>query len=358
MTWPQRKNNKRKLIFAAGAALGIGTAAVLLRRSQADLTGSVVLITGGSRGLGLLMAREFALQGCRIAVCARDIKELDRARQDLEAHGAEVLALSCDVTDREQVDWLIRDTLRHFGRIDILVNNAGVIQVGPIQNMTHEDFDKAMSVIFWGMLNPTLAVLPGMLERKSGRIVNITSIGGKVSVPHLLPYNCAKFASVGLSEGLRSELRGQGIRVTTVVPGLMRTGSYRNAYFKGRQAREHAWFGLGASLPVISMNAERAARQIVRATRRGEPERVLSWPANVLARFHGLFPGTTADLLGLINRLVLPSPASASTHSVRGAEVQEGTQSRLFSALTTLGRNAAEQFHQHPGPQSELVETH
>src|SRR5450759_4776995 len=114
-------------------------------------------------------------------------------------------------------------------------------------------FELAMDVMYWGVLYPTLAVLPQMREHKRGRIVNITSIGGKVSIPHLLPYNSAKFAAVGLSEGLRAELAMDGVTVTTIVPGLMRTGSHINAYFKGKQEREYTWFALGASLPVISM---------------------------------------------------------------------------------------------------------
>jgi short-subunit dehydrogenase len=211
--------------------------------------------------------------------------------------------------------------------VDILVNNAGTIQVGPFESMTTKDFEDAMRVMFWGMLHPTLTVLPDMLGRRSGRIVNITSIGGKVSMPHLLPYGCAKFAAVGLSEGLRAELKSQGIRVTTIVPGLMRTGSFLNAFFKGRQEKEFRWFSLGATLPLISMDAKRAARQIVDATRRGQAERVLSLPAGLLADFHGQFPGLTADLLALANRFVLPRAEGGRAEPVRGMDVRARSRS-------------------------------
>jgi NAD(P)-dependent dehydrogenase (short-subunit alcohol dehydrogenase family) len=346
------RKRSRILITAAGVGLGIAASRMLLARRGQDLNGRVVLITGGSRGLGFLLAREFAGKGCRVAICARNSEELERARHDLEEGGAEVLAVPCDVTQRVQVDQLIEETLRRYGAIDILVNNAGIIQVGPVDSMTYEDFDEAMAVMFWGVLHLTLAVLPHMRERKSGHIVNITSIGGKVSVPHLVPYNCAKFAAVALSEGLRAELRPQALRVVTIVPGLMRTGSYQNAFFKGRPEKESAWFSLGAALPGISMDAERAARQIVRATERGESERILSWPAKVLARFHGLFPGTTADLLSLINRLILPPPGGEETGRIRGFEAQQRLDSRVVSALTVLGRKAADHFHQRPAPQT------
>lgn len=339
------------MLVGGGIALGLAGARALMRRRQSDLTGQVAVITGSSRGLGFVLAREFAREGCRIVLCARDRAELDRASSHIqEETRAEVLAVTCDVTDRDQVDDLIRQTKDRFGRIDILVNNAGRIEVGPLQSMTVEDFERALKVMFWGVLYPTLSVLPDMLARRSGRIVNITSIGGKVSMPHLIPYGCAKFAAIGLSEGLRAELKKEGIRVTTIVPGLMRTGSFLNASFKGHQEREYQWFSLGAAMPGVSMSAERAARQIVAATKRGSAERILSLPAVLLARFHGMFPGLTADLLSFANRLVLPRSAGGEKETRRGMEVHERARSRVHSALTGMGFSAAERFHQYPGP--------
>jgi NAD(P)-dependent dehydrogenase (short-subunit alcohol dehydrogenase family) len=338
-----------KTVLAA-AGLGLVGRELFARSREADLNGQVVLITGGSRGLGYLLASEFARHGCRLVICARDELELERARADLERQGAEILAIPCDIADREAVERLVAEATTHFGRIDILVNNAGIIQVGPLQSMTLGDFQAAMDVMYWGVVYPTLAVLPQMQARKSGRIVNITSIGGKVSVPHLVPYSCAKFAAVGFSEGLRAELARGGIGVTTIVPGLMRTGSHLNAYAKGQQEGEFVRFALAASLPLVSMDAERAARQIVEATRRGQAERILSAPANLMARFQGLFPGATADLLGLINRLLLPSSDGAGTAAARGMDIEQRLQSPLFERITGWGRSAARRFHEYPGP--------
>jgi short-subunit dehydrogenase len=229
--------------------------------------------------------------------------------------------------------------------------------------MTLTDYERAMGVMFWGAVYPTLAVLPSMIERRAGRIINITSIGGKVSVPHLLPYSAAKFAAVGFSEGLRAELAGKGITVTTIVPGLMRTGGYLNARFKGRRKEEFTWFSLSSTLPLLSMNAERAARQIVTAMKRGEAERILTFPAQLLARFHGLFPGATTDVLGLVNRLVLPDADGAEVETERGKEVNDQLQSPLLDTLTRLGYSAARRF-QHlegqnggPAPQPALRES-
>jgi len=267
-----------------------------------SLRGSVALVTGGSRGLGFLIAEELARKGCKLVLCARDVDELARASERLIANGVEVLAIPCDVSRREDVLHLIDAALERFGGIDVLVNNAGLIQVGPASAMEIEDFESAMAVNFWGAVYPTLAVLPLMRARGGGRIVNITSIAGKVAAPHLLPYDCAKFAMVGLSKGLRAELAKDRIAVTTVVPGLMRTGSSAYAELKGDVARELRWFDWMSDAPVTSMRARRAAKRIVAAAQRGTPEVVLGWQAKLLRLANDLAPGLVADLLGVINR--------------------------------------------------------
>jgi short-subunit dehydrogenase len=121
-----------------------------------------------------------------------------------------------------------------------------------------------------------------MRRRGFGRIVNIASIGGEAAVPHLVPYCVGKFALVGLSDGLRAELAQEGILVTTVSPGLMRTGSHLKALFKGRHRQEYGWFASAASAPVLSVSAEHAARIIVRACERGAAKVVIGLPARAL----------------------------------------------------------------------------
>src|SRR4051794_5475981 len=192
-------------------------------------------------------------------------------------------------------------------------------QVGPVEAMTISDYERAMRVMFWGTVYPTLALLPQFTSRKSGRVVNITSIGGKVAVPHLLPYTCAKFAAVGFSEGLHGELRESGVKVVTIAPGLMRTGSYLNADFKGDAEKESPRFGINSRMPGLNINGERAARQIADATSRGTAEKVLTTPANLLARAHGLAPGLTSEILGMVGSL-LPS-GDSKTHT-RGHETR------------------------------------
>jgi short-subunit dehydrogenase len=336
------------------ATLGAVAAFASARRvfaAESDLFGAVALVTGGSRGLGFLIARELAREGCRLAICARDADELERARLDLERRGAEVIAIRCDVADPVAAAALVQETERRLGPLDILVNNASIIQVAPIDALGVKDFQQALAVNFWGTVQPTLAALPGMRARRRGRIVNIASIGGKVSVPHLLPYGAAKFAVVGFSEGLAAELARDGVHVTTVVPGLMRTGSYLHAEFQGQPPAEFTWFALGSTLPGISMDAERAARRIVRALKRGELEPILSLPAQILARVHGLFPAATVGALALVNRL-LPRGDGIGAHA-RGLELQRASGAGALHVATSLGRAAAQRFHEYP-PSSRL----
>lgn len=307
------------LLATAAVAAGIALREALRRKREIDFKGRTVLITGGSRGLGLVLAREFAREGAHIALCARDDAELAQAKEDLEGHGATVFTVRCDLANKSEINAMVRRVIGHYGRIDVLVNNAGVIEVGPMDTMTDEDFDEAMNVHFWAPLHATTAALPDMRSRNQGRIVNITSIGGKVSLPHMLPYSVSKFAEVGLSEGLRAELMKDGIYVTTVCPGLMRTGSQDHADFKGDYRKEYTGFSLLAASPISSMNAQEAARQIVVATKQGDAEVVLSSQAQLLATFHALFPGVTADILGAIN-YVLPGPGRNGKNRVKGRD--------------------------------------
>ena len=204
-----------------------------MAESKTPFEGQTVVISGGSKGLGLALAEEFGRQGGHVVIFARNQDEVMQAAECLRWRGISAEAHACDVSDKEGVASMLREVeSSHYG-IDVLVNNAGVIHVGPAESMTAEDFEQALDIMLWGMVHATLAVLPGMKARRHGRVVNITSIGGKVSFPHVLPYATAKFAAVGFSEGLHSELSGTGVKVITVVPGFIRTASFLNADFYG-----------------------------------------------------------------------------------------------------------------------------
>jgi NAD(P)-dependent dehydrogenase (short-subunit alcohol dehydrogenase family) len=329
---------RRAHSIAAAAAAAAAAHRVSLRLRALELDGRVALVTGGSRGLGFAIARELVAAGAQVAVCARDEAGLERAR---EALGGRVLAVPCDVGDRAQVDALVSRVEAELGPVELLVCNAGVISVGPLGTQDVAEFELALATQLWGLVNCSLAVLPGMRERGEGRIANVTSVGGKISVPWLLPYCTSKFAAVGFSEGLRADLAGSGVRVTTVVPGLMRTGSYLAAFFRGdRPEREYALFAPLSATPVTTVGARRAARRIVTALRRGEPEVTIGLHAKLAARAAGAAPGLTAGLLGVTSRLL---PEIRGTGRRRGSEVDSPLDR---SPLLAFGRRAAADLNQ------------
>jgi len=333
-----RKLRALRLITGIGAV--VVARAVIRQRRRMDLAGKVVAITGGSRGLGLVLARELVQAGARVAICARDAEELERARIELAVIGGTVHASPADVTERDDITRFLTEVTDELGPIDVLVNNAGVIHVGPAETMSNADYEAALRTHLWAPLHAMQTVLPAMRQRGAGRIVNITSIGAKLPMPHLAPYTTSKFALYGLSSALRSELARDGVYVTTVVPGLMRTGSPRHATIKGQHRYEYAWFNIADSLPLASMSAERAARQILRACMYGDAEVVLSMPAKLAAAAHALAPNLVQDLLAVVARLL---PAGGSRVGIPGHEVESA---RAPSVLTTLGDAAARRNNQ------------
>lgn len=302
----------------------------------------VALVAGGSRGLGLLIARELLQRGHRVAVCARDADELDRALAWLGGDGVDTTV--CDVTDRAGIQAWVADVEERLGPVHVAITVAGVIQVGPGEDMTFEHFDQAIDIMLRGPINVARTVEPRMRARRSGRIGTVTSIGGMVSPPHLLPYATAKFGAVGFSDGLAASLAGSGVTATTIVPGLMRTGSQDQARFTGDAAKERAWFAVAASLPVLSMDAERAAARIVDGVLAGRPIVVLTPLAQVAIRVRGLAPGLTTVMMGLTNRL-LPR-ATGSTRDVSGAEARQRRTWPLVERLTALGRRAQARYNE------------
>ena len=328
-----RSSSKTGLILTGAGIAGIAAFTAWRRaRRRFEFRDKVVLITGGSRGLGLVLARELASQGAKLAICARDLDELERAAEDLKSFGADVFYAACDMRHQPEVERLVSQVRMHFGRIDALVNNAGVIQVGPLADQTQQDFEEAMQVHYWGPFYAIQAVLPEMRSRRDGRIVNISSIGGKIPVPHLTPYCSSKFALAGLSAAMGTELAKDNVYVTTVYPGLMRTGSHINAIFKGQNQIEFALFSIMNGLPLTSVSAENAARQIVSAARRGDAELIISVQAKVAAKMYALFPEFTSAVLELTNGF-LPGPGGIGTAHASGLESTSSTSPSLLTKL-------------------------
>ncbi len=180
-----------------------------------------------------------------------------------------------------------------------------------------------------------------MRQRQAGRIVNVASLGGKISAPHLLPCVTSKFAMVGYSEGLRTELTRHGIYVTTVCPGLVWAGSARQTLIRGQHEKEYAWFKTADSIPGLSVSAETCARQIVEACRYGRPEVIVSLPAKIAAIVQGVAPNTMAEILTAIN-YTLPDPAPGMVNERKqGKDAESPASQNLVTSLMdeAAGRN-------------------
>ena len=327
--------------LAGLSVLGLSLAWLARRARAMDLRGKVAVVTGGSRGLGLLMAEELVRQGARVAICGRDPGAVDRATRILSRHGADVLGEARDLGNAGDAVGFIDSVVARFGRIDVLVNNAGVIQVAPLDMVDAAKVDEAMRSNFWSAAHTTFAALPHL--GPDARIVNVTSVGGRVALPHMLGYTASKFAMVGFSEGLSAELRARGTLVTTVVPGPMRTGSFYNAEFLGRHKEEFAWFSVLSSLPVLSIDAKIAAERIVRAAREGRREVHLGLVGRLLPFVHGIAP----RLFGWISTAIagLLPPPGHSAERWKGREIDSTLHG---SFLLELGNRAARENNEEP----------
>jgi NAD(P)-dependent dehydrogenase (short-subunit alcohol dehydrogenase family) len=315
----------RVLLLSGAILLVIWLIARFIRTARYPLHDKVVLITGGSRGLGLVLARHVCAGGGNVAILARDPDELVRAKSDLVPRGGKVLAVECDLHDAGQIQLAVRKIIDRFARIDVLINNAGIIEVGPIEHMTPVDFERAMRLHFWAPFELISQIVPEMRIWGGGRIVNISSIGGKVAVPHMAPYSASKFALTGLSDALRAELARDNIYVTTVTPGMMRTGSHVNARFRGKHDSEFAWFAASTGAPLLSINADRAARKILAACRRGQPSLTLTFAARLQIVANALFPNLTGYAMQLVNRLLPESSPSEGNRSRAGSQLRRLT---------------------------------
>lgn len=314
-------------------------------QSSTHASGPVAVVLGASRGLGFLVARELVDRGHHVVVAARDGAEVDEAVADL-AHRGEVTGATCDVRDRHDVGELVGRVEHTLGPIEVLVTVAGIIQAAPAESLVLHEFEDAMDTMAWGPINAAMTVLPHMRRRGRGRIGTVTSIGGMVSPPHLLPYATAKFAAVGFSDGLAAALSGTGVTATTIVPGLMRTGGHEHARFGGGAVAEYSWFAPAASLPLVSVDADRAARRIVDAVLAGRPMVVLTPLAWLGIRVRGLAPGTTTRVMGLAGRLLPGPPPRAGARTVEGEQARSRVTSRVVHALTRLGDEAARRNHE------------
>jgi len=342
---------------SSGIALALAACATYLSApKQFNFRGKSVAITGRSRGLGFALARNLVQAGARVDLLARDAKELERAKSQLNgADEGEVIAIPCDVTQERELDRAMTQIVRAFGGIYVWINDAGSILVGPLRTMVQEDFEALLKTQIHAVWTSTQLLLPIFRKAGGGKIVNISSIGGKLAVPHLGPYSTAKFALVGLSSTTNAELASENIQVTTVFPGLMRVGSAIQAVVKGEHEEEFAWFALGSATPVISVSADNAARRILTAVARRDSQLVFSmskraatlvqaalpeftaWATQVAARMFPLGNSvagkTGAESTGFLKTL----PGSGVIEGLLEGQQRENNETRKADSLFNLG---------------------
>jgi short-subunit dehydrogenase len=334
-TWAKSSVMPFRLLLGGLALLTF----LFVHRPGRSLRGAVAVITGGSRGLGLALALELARQGAKLHLIARNVAELEMAAKKIRRHGAEVSVWPCDLRDEKMTAAVTESIGAEAGRLDLLINNAGTILVGPWETLDTRDFADAMALHFWAPFHTVRAAHP-YLTKSRGQVVNIVSIGGRVAVPHLASYTASKFALAGLSSAMQAELAGSGIGVTTVFPGLMRTGSHVNARFKGDVDREFTLFSFAATTPLTAINAQRAARQIIAAARRRTPTLTISWQAQMLTIVQALAPNFVARLTALISRLLPRSGGNKAPVSGRNCF------SSLPPLVSALGDRAAARLNE------------
>lgn len=230
-----------------------------------DLTDRVVLITGASSGIGRACAVEFHRAGARVVATARSLDRLEALASSLDSD--RVAPVAMDVTDRGQREQALNAARQRFGPIDVLVNNAGWASFTTVLRMPDEHLERMLAVNFVGAVAMIRAVLPGMIERGSGQIINISSVVGTQAIPRMTAYCATKAAMTSLSAGLRMELRGTGVDVLLVAPGSTKTPFFDAAATVDAEA---------SRLARTQYPPERVARAVVQSSRRRRREVTLT----------------------------------------------------------------------------------
>ena len=252
-----------------------------------------VLITGASQGIGKATALLFANKGYDLVLAARQSDRLEAAGEEIKNLGRQALTVPTDVRDPQQVKTLVDKALEHYGAIDVLINNAGIYASGSIENFSLDDWHQLIDLNLWGYIHMINALLPHMIERGTGTIVNLSSIGGKVPVPYLAPYNTTKFAVTGLTEAMHSELKPKGIHVCGIYPNLINSNFMERALFRGKDAEDagarRKQLEQVLSVPVVE-KPEDVAKAIWEGVKHQRAE-VMVGSANMSQAAYNLIPG-------------------------------------------------------------------
>ncbi len=265
---------------------------------------STALITGASQGIGKATALLFAKNGYDLIITARTKDQLDSTAEQIKSYGRQVLAIPTDVSDRAAVEELVKLGIEQFSAIDVLVNNAGICMSAPMAETSIDDWETIINVNLWGYIYTIKALLPHLIARKQGNIINVGSFGGKVPLPKMTAYCTSKFAITGLTETLRLELEPQGIHVSGIRPSVTKSDFLERAIFKDRdsQAEQNRRQAMEKMLTSpLASKSEDVAQAIWDAVKHPQAE-VIVGSAKVPSFLHRLFPGITQGMLQLTTK--------------------------------------------------------
>lgn len=249
-----------------------------------SLSGKVVLVTGAGSGIGKALAELLSKKGARLALADWDAEALKATADALKTP---VIFEKYDVADKNATEAFANKAIKHYGQVDVVINNAGVALLQKVQDMSYDDLKWLMDINFWGVVYGTHAVLPQMLERGTGYVVNISSLYGQIAWPANSAYCAAKFAVRGYTEVMTQDLKGTGVKALSVHPGGIQTNIVRNA----RVADEKTKKGIVGSFDKLAMTSpESAAAQIVRAMEKGKVKLIIGQDAKALDRIQRLMP--------------------------------------------------------------------
>lgn len=273
-----------------------------------DLKSKCAIVTGGAMGIGLATARRLIKEGCAVTIWDIQPATLDAARAELQAGGGRVFTHVCDVTDKSRVYELAQKAKEEMGKVDILINNAGYVMGGDFLAQPDEVWEKTIAVNVTSMIYTIRAFLPGMYERNSGHVVNISSAAGTIGVPDLAIYAATKWAVWGLTESMRLEAWNKnksGVKWSSIHPSYIAQGMFAGAKLKG----------IGGLLVPLLKDHDVVAKAIVEgALKKGKYSPKRPRTVNLTIRLRGLFPDV------LFQKLMVFMGITQSMKSWKGRE--------------------------------------
>jgi len=309
------KLNITKLLawtFMAGIGGLAGYFAFKRKKRQFTYQGKVVLVTGGARGLGYIMARQLVEEGAKVIICARDADQLDKAYVLLRNHGEVTYPYVCDITEKENIVQLAYFIKKRFGRLDVLINNTGTITINPIEQLPLNNYKKFIESHLWGPMQLVRVLIPLLSKSREAKIVNIFSVGGKISLAKSQPYDVNEIVHAVFYDNISRVITGKNIKLTAIYPEFKDQDLPVNLKLKGHSEQELAWSKFNESRPLISLYAENVGKQILKTAQIGKKTLTLPFPRELARIVNNINTELNLTLCQLVDHLVPHDSGSSS----------------------------------------------